>query len=524
MKKLKILFIDDHPEEGNYLEVIKKALPHYDLVVKKNGRDGLALLKGDREISLVLLDIKMPAHFALDEDYEGIEVLKEIKKLNPALPVIMVTVFDTDIEKIVSSIKAGAHQYIAKPIDPHYLALQVERTLREQSLQRDLTYLKDIITIRDAIEQPMVVSLSPTGLGRLVGFSDGMKAVYKKIEKLAEMARAPVLIMGESGTGKELVAREIHERSIRRNHPFMAFNASDEFSSSDPMIKGGKLRGFGRDSGIKDIPKKGQDGILKKADGGTLFLDEVGEMPLDVQTSFLRILQGAEPPEFKSEFYPAAGEVDKPIAVDVRYIFATNKDPKEHIEKGTLREDFYYRINVASIHLPPLRERKGDIPLLIHHLLKKFNQKYELTIKSISAPAEEKLTNYSWPGNVRELENKIERAMVTSEKQVLDMSDFDLDAEPVSGAEIGLNAEGIWKLLLEGRMRIENITHFKQKWGEHMLRDLIHKAFVKTRSQKEAGKLLGCYTRADAEPKKYSTFRQECAKLGVKIRDFKKGR
>jgi DNA-binding NtrC family response regulator len=521
MKQDKILFIDDKPEEGNYLGVIQKALPRYDILVREKGRDGLTLLKTDKEISLVLLDINMPQHFAMDEEYEGIEVLKEIKKLSPEMPVIMVTVFDTDIEKIVDSIKAGAFHYISKPLDPHYLALQVKKALKERSLERDVLHLKDVISIREEIEKPIAIPLSDKGLGRLVGLSDIMREVYKKIAKLSHMARAPVLIMGESGTGKELVAREIHERSERVTYPFMPFNASDEFSSADPMIRGGKLKGFGKDSGIKGIPPKGQDGILKKADKGTLFLDEICEMPLDVQVSFLRVLQFTEPPEFKAEFFPAAGEVNQPVGVDVRYIFATNKDPKEYIALGKLREDFYYRINVASIYLPPLRKRKEDIPLLIKHFVDKFNQKYSLKIETVSPEAEENLINYEWPGNVRELENKIERGMIHAEGDVLEAKDFELDPNTSDGERAFLDLEGMWNLIVEGKIKIDEVTKFKHKWGENLLKELIKKAFAKTKSQKEAGRLLGCYTSADEEPGKYSIFRQECTKLGVKIKDFK---
>jgi len=413
MKQRKILFIDDRPKEGNYLDVIEKALPHYEIVARKNGKEGLALLKRDKEISLVLLDIKMPPQFALDEEYEGIAVLKEIRKHHAELPVIMVTVFGTDIEKIIASIKAGAFHYIAKPLDPHFLALQVEKALREQSLTQDISYLHGVISIREELEKPVHIPLSTKGLGRLVGRTDVMTDIYKKIEKLAAMARAPILIMGESGTGKELVALEIHERSERSDYPFMAFNASDEFSSSDPMIRVGKLRGFGKDSGIKDIPKNGQDGILKKADKGTLFLDEVGEMPLDVQAGFLRILQVAEPPEFKSEFFPAAGEFDKPIRVDVRYIFATNKDPKDYINQGKLREDFYYRINVASIHLPPLRTRKEDIPLLANKFLRDYCGPDNIC--GIEEEAMCLLLEYEYPGNIRELQSIIQSAVNLSQ-------------------------------------------------------------------------------------------------------------
>ena len=169
MKQDKILFIDDKPEEGNYLGVIKKALPDCDILVRENGKEGLELLKKDREISLVLLDIKMPQQFALDEDYEGIEVLKEIRKLSPEMPVIMVTVFGTDIEKIVDSIKAGAFHYVSKPLDPSYLALQVNRALKERSLSRDVSHLKEVINIREEMEVPVKVALSDKGLGRLVG-------------------------------------------------------------------------------------------------------------------------------------------------------------------------------------------------------------------------------------------------------------------------------------------------------------------------------------------------------------------
>ena len=521
MDRGKILFIDDKPAEGNYLEVIQKALPHADILVKTNGKEGLALLKKDREISLVLLDIKMPHYFAIDDEYEGIEVLREIKKQNSDIPVIMVTVFTTDTEKIVDSIKAGAFHYIPKPIDPHYLALQVTRALKEGLLQRDISHLKDVINIREEIDQPLEIPLSARGLGRLVGLSGAMKEVYRKIEKLSKMSRIPVLIIGESGTGKELVAREIHVRSERHPYPFMAFNASDEFNSSDPLIRGGKLRGFGRDSGIKDIPKKGQEGILKKVDRGTLLLDEICEMPLDVQASFLRILQSAEPPEFKTEFFPAAGEVEHPLRVDVRFIFATNKDPREYINQGKIREDFYYRINVASIHLPSLRKRKDDIPLLTAHFIAKFNQKYNLQVKTISPDVEKIFFEYEWPGNVRELENKIEKAMVNAEGNCLKERDFEQEPKHSESSIEFLTPEKLWSTILAGTMKVGDLTDFKRKWGENVLKELIKKAFAKTRSQKEAGRILGCYMNAHTEPKRYSIFRQECTKLGVKIKDFK---
>jgi len=244
-------------------------------------------------------------------------------------------------------------------------------------------------------------------------------------------------------------------------------------------------------------------------------------MPLDVQVGFLRILQGAEPPEFKSEFFPAAGEVDMPLRVNVRYIFATNKDPREYIDQGKLREDFYYRINVASIHLPPLRKRKEDITQLISHFIDKFNQKYDMQVITISKEAEKKLIDYDWPGNVRELENKIEKAMINAEGDSLKVKDFELESKTLDHDSKALNPEGMWNLILEGTVKIDDITRFKQKWGENMLRELIKKAFAKTKSQKEAGRLLGCYSSADEETRKYSIFRQECTKLGVKIRDFK---
>jgi transcriptional regulator with PAS, ATPase and Fis domain len=242
---------------------------------------------------------------------------------------------------------------------------------------------------------------------------------------------------------------------------------------------------------------------------------------MDVQIGFLRILQGAEPPEFKSEFFPAAGEVDKPLRVDVRYIFATNKDPREYIEQGKLREDFYYRINVASVHLPPLRKRKEDVTQLIRHFIDKFNQKYDMQVKTISKEAEKRLIEYDWPGNVRELENKIEKAMINAEGDFLEVKDVELESKALGHDTETLNPERMWGLILEEKMKIDDITRFKQKWGENMLRELIKKAFTKTKSQKEAGRLLGCYAFADEEPGKYSMFRQECTKLGVKIRDFK---
>ena len=176
--------------------------------------------------------------------------------------------------------------------------------------------------------------------------------------------------------------------------------------------------------------------------------------------------------------------------------------------------------NVLS-SLPQLRKRKGDIPLLIKHFIDKFNQKYSLKIETVSPEAEEKLINYEWPGNVRELENKIERGMIHAEGDVLEAKDFELDPNTSDGERAFLDLEGMWNLIVEGKIKIDEVTKFKHKWGENLLKELIKKAFAKTKSQKEAGRLLGCYTSADEEPGKYSIFRQECTKLGVKIRDFK---
>ncbi|NKE70855.1 sigma-54-dependent transcriptional regulator [Candidatus Manganitrophus noduliformans] len=360
----------------------------------------------ETEIDLVITDLQMG-------EVGGLQVLCEVKKRSPQTPVLMVTAFGT-VETAVEAMRQGAFDYILKPFSLTEIEARVEKALEQRRLLTENRYLKEILNHT---------------VGRMVGRSERMQQVYRLIEKVAPYP-SPVLVLGETGTGKELVARETHRMSAHHAGPFIAVNCG---AIPENLLES-EL--FGYEKGAFTGAAAQKKGWLELAEGGTLFLDEIGELPLSLQVKLLRFLQ-------EREIQRVGGT--KTIRVDVRLIAATNRDLKEEIQAHRFREDLYYRIRVIEIHLPPLRERHGDIPELTAYFLQKFSR--ELHKKLEMAPeALDLLSLYPWPGNVRELENVIERAAVLSEGEVIRAGDLPPELQLVStptesngeGAELGL--------------------------------------------------------------------------------------
>lgn len=367
----KILVIDD---EEHMCWALEKGLRQegYQVLTATRSKQGLELLR--KEIpSLVILDLKMP-------EMDGLEVLVKAKDLMPKLPVIMITAHGT-IDTAIEAMKLGAADYITKPFDLDELKLVVRQALMVSRLQEEVTFLRSELSKK---------------YGRIVGNSQAIQDVCTLVEKVAD-SNATVLITGESGTGKEVTALSIHQLSSRRDKPFVPINCA---ALPESLLES-EL--FGHEKGAFTGAVARKLGRFELANHGTLFLDEITEMPLSMQVKLLQVLQ-------EKQFERVGGT--ESIKVDVRVIAATNRDPMECIRKGTFREDLYYRLNVLPIHLPPLRERAEDIPLLVMHFLQKFNPSQE---QFMSPEAMGLLTSYEWPGNIRELQNVIERAVILSQ-------------------------------------------------------------------------------------------------------------
>jgi len=381
----KILVVDDEPLIRDLLRDILRE-EGYEVSVAKEGLSALKKVKRE-ETDLVITDVKMPG-------LDGIKLLKEIKKVSPSTPVIVITAYGT-IENAVEAMKKGAYDYITKPITPDQIKLVLQKISRHKNLLRENRYLRAEVNQKYNFEE-------------LVGESPGMREVYSMIDKVAK-TKATVLIQGESGTGKELVARAIHFRSPRRERPFIKLNCA---ALPEDLLES-EL--FGHEKGAFTGAVSRREGRFELADKGTLLLDEISETSSSFQTKLLRVLQ-------EGEFERVGGT--RTLKVDVRIIATTNRDLKKLVEEGKFRDDLYYRLNVLPIYLPPLRERREDIPLLTLHFLKKYSRRNGLKLKSISKECLQMLKEYYWPGNVRELENVIERMVVMNEKEALLPQDF----------------------------------------------------------------------------------------------------
>jgi len=369
-----ICICDD--EEGILL-YLKKRLKGHHVETFSRGSDLLMRLEQPEAagVDLLLQDVRMP-------DMDGLQVLKRVKKSRPDLPVIMMTAFGT-VDDAVQAIKQGAYDYLIKPFPKEKVLGLIDHVLEFRRLELDNRRLRE--------ELSMSGSREPT-----VFASPKFRAVYDLALQVAA-SEANILILGESGTGKELIAGTLHRNSLRRDHQFVSLNCA---ALSDTLLESqlfGHLRGAFTGAVLN------QKGLLEEADGGTLFLDEIGDVSPAVQAKLLRVIQ-------ERDFIPVGST--RPKKVDVRFLAATNKDLEREVREGRFREDLYYRLNVISIELPPLRERPEDIEPLAQHFLRRFAGRMSKAIHAIEPAALESLQRYVWPGNVRELENVMERAVI----------------------------------------------------------------------------------------------------------------
>ncbi len=369
-----ILVVDDDPGARQSLEVILE--DDYRILMAGNGSEALDLFQRE-SVDLILLDVSMPG-------MDGLEVLRRIKELDDTVDVIMVSALNL-ARKAVESIRLGAYDYITKPYEPEDILSSVHRVLSKQKLHKELDFLrKEVEAVR--------------GFDQMISQNEKMLAIFDLIKKVANTS-THILITGESGTGKELIARSIHQQGNRRTGSFVAINCAaipSELMESEM---------FGHERGAFTGAHTRTIGKFEYANGGTLFLDEISALRPDLQAKLLRVLQEKEIERIGS---------NKSIKVDIRVISATNMNLEEAIQKGKFRQDLYFRLNVVPIFIPPLRERKEDIPLLVNHFIRKFNQIFHKNIPGMSEKALEVLSRYHWPGNIRELENLMERMVVLS--------------------------------------------------------------------------------------------------------------
>jgi len=384
-KDVNVLIVDDESLIRDFLkEILIRMECNTDEAV--NGNEAISKMK-DSEYDIIITDIRMP-------EISGMDVLKEAKNLLPDSEVLMITAFGS-IENAVEAMKMGAYDYITKESSLDHIELIIKKAIEHHILKNENRYLRSEIS-------------GIYGFDNIVGKSAKMQKIFDMLKTVSE-SDATIFIQGPSGTGKELIAHAIHYNSQRKNNPFIKTNCA----ALPEGIMESEL--FGHERGAFTGAIRTRKGRFEAANTGTLLLDEVSEMSPGLQAKLLRVLQERE--------FERVGDT-KSIKVDVRIIATTNKDIKEEIKKGKFREDLYYRINVIPIHVPPLRERKKDIPLLVEHFINKYNKEHNRDIKGISSEAESLLMRLDWSGNVRELENRVERAIIVSNESVLQIRHF----------------------------------------------------------------------------------------------------
>ena len=394
--KVRILVVDDEAPLRRALRALLSALGH-EVHEAEGGRAALAALK-KAPCDLVLLDLHM-------EGGGGLEVLPELRRL-PEAPAVVVLTGRADVSAAVEAMRAGAADFLQKPADGAMLEAAIVRALRLRGVSRE----------RDRLR----ADLGALRAGPILGSSRAIEAVREAIVRVAAAPRTTVLVLGESGTGKELVAREIHARGARAEGPFVALNCA----AVSPELMEAEL--FGYESGaFTGAAAGGREGLYGAAEGGTLFLDEVGEMAPVLQAKFLRVLQ-------ERTYRRVGGVVD--LAADVRIVAATNRDLEAEVAAGRFREDLYYRLNVLSVQVPPLRARGEDVPLLAEHLRARFAAELGLSGGGFEPEALERLRRHGWPGNVRELKNTVERAVLSARDSLVRVADLGLDAAAAGGS------------------------------------------------------------------------------------------
>ena len=379
----KILIVDDEPFN---LDLLEQELTDLGYTIERANNGSEALKKAESfRPELILLDYMMP-------DMNGLEVLKELRRRENHVPVVIVTAHGT-IERAVQAMKEGAYDFVPKPFEPDHMALTVQKVLERERLKRGIEVLSEEVGYRYRL---------------VVGKSQEMDQVIDLAKKAAS-SQATVLLLGESGTGKEIFARAIHNWSERKTEPFIAINC---VGLSKELV-GSEL--FGHEKGAFTGAHQLKKGKIELALGGTVFLDEIGDITPELQTKLLRFLQ-------EKEFERVGGT--KPIRVNARIVAATNRNLEEAVETGGFREDLYHRLNVISINLPSLRERREDITDLAHFFLERFSRETKKNFTEITKEAQEKLLAYDWPGNVRELANVMERAVVLGQGPKITLQDL----------------------------------------------------------------------------------------------------
>jgi len=389
-KKNTVLVVDDDPAHRTMLSTLLAGWG-YEAHEADDGSTAIEKVN-DQPYDLILMDIRMIK-------MSGLEALAEIKTINPAIPIIIMTAFSS-VETAVEALKKGAYDYLTKPLDFDELRLTISRSMDHTRLREENRMLRE--SLGSHFDRQNIIGRSP--------------AMVKLLETVAQIApsEATVLITGESGTGKEIIAGAIHFNSPRKAAPFVKINCA---AITETLLES-EL--FGHEKGSFTGAHRKKEGRFYHAHGGSIFLDEISEMSMAMQVKLLRVLQ-------EREITRVGGE--DVIKVDVRVIAATNRDLLEEMEKGRFREDLYYRLNVVTLKMPPLRERREDIPLLAQHFLRMFSEKNRKEIKGLTPQAMDLLLKYNWPGNVRELMNAVERAVVLSQSEYLDEEEFPLFPE-----------------------------------------------------------------------------------------------
>ncbi|UCH95278.1 MAG: sigma-54-dependent Fis family transcriptional regulator [Candidatus Aminicenantes bacterium] len=432
MRKKIIHLVDDETIIHDIFKRIFKE-PEYRLIISENKSQAKANHAPD--VDVVIMDLMIPGT-------SGIEIFKELKKDDADIKVIFLTAFGT-IESAIEAIKLGAEDYLQKPFNNVEIRHKIDRVIKERNMKKENIQLKKALNERFSFKN-------------IIGKSHALMKTLSLVESVAN-TNSTLLISGESGTGKELIAKAVYQNSNRRDKPFFSFNSSN----IPPTLFESIL--FGHKKGAFTGAYTDKKGIFEEADGGGLFLDEIATLDYETQTKILRVLQ-------EKEIQPLGS--NKPIKVDVRVIVATNVDLKEKVKQNEFREDLYYRLNIINIHLPPLRERKEDIPLLAGHFMEKYAADNNKTITGMDSRFLKHLMDYHWPGNVRELENAILRAVILSTSEMLTP---DLLPTEIRGAQQRISKRGTF---------YERIDALKR---ELILESLERNNWVQKNASKELG-------------------------------------
>ncbi len=435
----KILVVDD---ENIQRDIVKDILEDegYDVVTSGSGPEALEQIRRSA-VDVVLSDLRMPG-------MDGVELLEHVKAFDSDIIVVVITAFGS-VESAVEAMRKGAYHYLTKPLDKEQLTLIVQRAIQAKRLSDENRSLRQELQERYAFHN-------------IIGNSRKMQELFRMIEKVAP-SESTVIIYGESGTGKELVALSLHGHSKRKEQKFLAVNCA---AIPDTLLESEM---FGYEKGAFTGAQNQKKGLFEEADQGTLFLDEIGDLNMILQAKLLRVLQ-------EGEFQRVGGT--KTLSANVRVIAATNKDLEEEVHEGRFRQDLYYRLNVVPIFLPPLRERREDIPHLVEHFLQKYQQKHGKTVTRVSSAVMKRFLDYPWVGNVRELESIIERSVILTDHDIIDC---DTLPEKLRDKNEESSSPAMTYTIPEGGISLENVE-----------RNLIESALLKSGwSIKKASELLG---------------------------------